>query len=199
MFSATTVNAQSNVTGAPLPNIDPSGIRDLCPGTNCPISLESNPFDCLPNCSVEPVNPVVDALQELGDKIKLELPIGDDTVIGVDPKPKEPSVFIRVGPKQKTDQIPEPSVPKVSEKSQSKQKEILKEPPQCVPLNAITPKSAGSNGLNGSVCMYGCNQLRSLGETARRMCRNYGTMCDTWDDYYAKEIPNCCTVGSPIC
>jgi len=69
-----------------------------------------------------------------------------------------------------------------------------KEVKQCVALSEVGSGSAGRTGQDGSVCMYSCGQLTSLGDTALKQCRNRGS-CDLWNDYYVPEIANCCTGG----
>lgn len=73
--------------------------------------------------------------------------------------------------------------------------------PMCVDLSSIVPRgSLGSIGTDGGICGLSCGQLTSLGSTALNACRNWGEpWCELWDDYYAREIPRCCSSGVPIC
>lgn len=74
--------------------------------------------------------------------------------------------------------------------------------PACIKLSNVNTAvgAAGSIGSDGNVCGLSCTQLTSLGSTALAFCRSHGgSYCNLWNEYYAREIPRCCTGGTPVC
>ncbi|WP_222869346.1 hypothetical protein [Roseobacter fucihabitans] len=212
----------------PTPNLDPAQVfREPCPGPNCPVQ-PTGPLDCLPDCpTAERVNPLQEAVEELAGKVKPEIPVGDNAVIGVNPKPKEPGVFIRVGPKEKPDDIPQPTVPIRNATKEIKksglEKAAVKPAQICVSASAtsrdIIAKTIVTN-KTGELRRLHVKFCQGLFESYQRSMQSYyQALADAkkhapygkaWEMaaqsfyrnaqwYLGDMIPNNCSFRNPIC
>lgn len=189
------------------PDLDPVRLfPPSCPGPSCPAPPDRipDPLGCYPDCDQpNPVDPTLEALDQIAEDIKTEVTISDDTVIGIDPK--LPGIFIRDGPKVEPDEVPEPPVPDIDSLKKGPKPEALaesttaKSPQQCAVLDSVSSGGAGSVGTDGRVCGLGCGQQKSLYEGVLYRCQEFGECAEDLLQFYRKGLSACCTGGLPLC